>query len=123
MCDLPPGGVREEPEDLPQLAYQQYMQAKARGTPVVEEPQDPVPMAPGRGGKNAERRIDIQPAEDEDNGLSVKPVAHARFMRNHRLINIFGETMDCCYYRQDAGQEGGGGCGGRNRHDVRFLLF
>ena len=34
-----------------------------------------------RGGKNAERRIDIQPAEDEedpDDGLSVKHVAHAR---------------------------------------------
>ena len=65
-------------------AYQQYMQAKARGTPVVEEPQvsqdfskngfvltdlfwqDPMPVAQGRSGKNAERRIDIQPAEDEE---------------------------------------------------------
>ena len=34
--------------------------------PVVEEPQDAVPMATGRGGKNAEKRIDIEPAEDEE---------------------------------------------------------
>ena len=42
-------------------AYQAYIQAKSRGAPVVEEPQEQTVAIPvNRAGKIAERRIDIQ---------------------------------------------------------------
>ena len=50
--------------------YQQYIQAKARGGAVVEDPEP-------RGVKGNERRIDIQPAEDEDDGTGDAAYAAA----------------------------------------------
>ena len=51
-----------------------YIQAKSRGAAVIEDPEP-------KGIRATDRRIDIQPAEDEedpDDGLSIKHIAHAR---------------------------------------------
>ena len=50
------------------------IQAKSRGAAVIEDPEP-------KGIRATDRRIDIQPAEDEedpDDGLSIKHIAHAR---------------------------------------------
>ncbi|KAL3835830.1 hypothetical protein ACJMK2_021299 [Sinanodonta woodiana] len=87
-------------------AYQAWVAAKGKreaeaATHEEEEQQSPAPpRARGQPQNKAEdrgSRISIQPAEDEDDqddGFSVKHVAHARYLRNHRLINeIFSDAV------------------------------
>ena len=51
-------------------AYQAYIQAKSRGAPVVEEPQEQTVAIPvNRAGKIAERRIDIQVGGEESQSV------------------------------------------------------
>ncbi|XP_069691586.1 SWI/SNF-related matrix-associated actin-dependent regulator of chromatin subfamily E member 1 isoform X4 [Periplaneta americana] len=80
-------------------AYVAYIAAKTRGKSAQQASDDRESheRSSGGSGKPADRRIDIQPAEDEedqDDGYSVKHVAYARYLRNHRLINeIFSDAV------------------------------
>lgn len=74
-------------------AYLSYIAAKNKG----QTSQQAAEERDSYSGTKAERRIEIQPAEDEedqDDGLSVKHVAYARYLRNHRLLNeIFFDSI------------------------------
>ncbi|XP_063537998.1 SWI/SNF-related matrix-associated actin-dependent regulator of chromatin subfamily E member 1 isoform X9 [Cydia strobilella] len=80
-------------------AYQAYIAAKNKAVVVgnLEEESSSKKGSSQKEQQQQDRRIDIQPAEDEedqDEGLSVKHIAYARYLRNHRLINeIFSDTV------------------------------
>ncbi|XP_052259178.1 SWI/SNF-related matrix-associated actin-dependent regulator of chromatin subfamily E member 1-like isoform X2 [Dreissena polymorpha] len=85
-------------------AYQAYVAAKSRlaAEQAQEEEEEKLAQSETKRKRESKQedkgsKISIQPAEDEDDqddGFSVKHIAHARYLRNHRLINdILSESV------------------------------
>ncbi|XP_070546820.1 SWI/SNF-related matrix-associated actin-dependent regulator of chromatin subfamily E member 1-like isoform X2 [Ptychodera flava] len=80
-------------------AYQAWIVAKGRATSMSSRlaAQQQAEEAQVVDNKQPEPRMSIQPAEDDDDtddGFSVKHIAAARYLRNHRLINeILSDTV------------------------------
>ncbi|KAF6216515.1 hypothetical protein GE061_000858 [Apolygus lucorum] len=77
--------------------YLAYIAAKTKGKSAQVTSEDRDSHDRSTGGSKQDRRIEIQPAEDDDDAeeaYSIKHVSYARFLRNQHLIQeIFSDSV------------------------------